>query len=348
MGFEASLVGSPRRCGRCDRVRVIQRVAATAVLVLAVAAGALGAEAPAQGTRPYDQVSSSVRAAFQHLLAAVVDVLPKIAIVVIVLSVFWGLATLARRIARAGAKYVQDASVKLLVTQLPYYLVWAAGLIVMLDAVGVNLQTAVTALGLGGVAIGFALKDILSNLVSGVLMLAMGPFEIGDQIVIGDTEGTVERIELRATQIRTYDGRLVLVPNAEVFTSRITNNTESRVRRASVYVYLGYKEDTGRALSVILDTVRSVPGVVETPPPSMRVRDLSLEGVELEARFWTDSHRTNLMNTASAARVAILRSLKEAGIRLPDPDQRLVTIGPDSARAANADTSSEEGLQSPS
>ena len=94
-----------------------------------------------------------------------------------------------------------------------------------------NLESVATALGLGGVAVGFALKDILSNLVSGVLILAMRPFEIGDQIVISETEGTVEQIELRATQIRTYDGRLVLVPNGEVFTSRITNNTASPLRR---------------------------------------------------------------------------------------------------------------------
>ncbi len=81
-----------------------------------------------------------------------------------------------------------------------------------------NLESVATVLGLGSVAIGFALKDILSNLVSGVLLLVMRPFEIGDQIVIGETERTVEQIELRATQIRTYDGRLVLVPNGEAFT----------------------------------------------------------------------------------------------------------------------------------
>ena len=185
--------------------------------------------------------------------------LPAIATAVAVLLVFWGLATLTRRIVRAAAKYIHDQTTMMIV-QVSYYLVWAVGFLVMFDAVGMNPESVATALGLGSVAIGFALKDILSNLVSGVLILAMRPFAIGDQIVIGDTEGTVEEIELRATQIRTYDGRLVLVPNGEVFTSRITNNTASPLRRASVYVYLGYKTDTGRALSLILDTVRSVPG----------------------------------------------------------------------------------------
>jgi small conductance mechanosensitive channel len=278
----------------------------------------------------------------QRQIAAVFEVLPKIATAAAVLLVFWGLATLVRRIVRAGAEYtIRDRTRKLLVIQVSYYLVWAAGFIVMFDVVGVNLNSAVTALGLGGVAVGFALKDILSNLVSGMLILLMRPFEIDDQIVIGDTEGTVEEIELRATHIRTYDGRLVLVPNGDVFTSRITNNTASPLRRASVYVYLDYKEDVGRALSVILDVVKSVPGVASAPAPSMRLRDFSQDGLQLEARFWADSRRANLMNTASAARVAILRALKEAGIQLPDPDQRLVTMTPAPGRATSDETSAE-------
>ncbi len=277
--------------------------------------------------------ADAVRDAFHHLIVVLVDVVPRMATAVVVLAVFWAVATLVRRMARAVAAHVRDRSVRLLVTQLPYYIVWGMGFVVALDSMGVNLEAAATAFGLGGVAVGFALKDILSNLVSGMLILAMQPFEIGDQIVIGETEGTVEQIELRATQIRTYDGRLVLVPNGEVFTSRITNNTASPVRRASVYVYLGYKEDYGRALKAILNAVRQVPGVAVTPAPSMRLRDLSPTGLQIEARFWTDSHRTNLMNTASAARIAILRALNDAGVRLPDPDQRLVTIGAGSASA---------------
>lgn len=275
---------------------------------------------------------------FQRLIAAFVNVLPAFATAVAVLLVFWGFATLTRRIVRTAAEYIHDQTVRMLIIQVSYYLVWAVGFIVMFDAVGMSPESVATALGLGSVAIGFALKDILSNLVSGVLILAMRPFEIGDQIVIGDTEGTVEEIELRATQIRTYDGRLVLVPNGEVFTSRITNNTASPLRRASVYVYLGYKTDTGRALSLILDTVRSVPGVADTPAPSMRLRDLSPDCLQLEARFWAESRRTNLMNTASAVRVAIVRALKDAGIQLPDPDQRVVTIAPAPPGATRAET----------
>jgi small conductance mechanosensitive channel len=280
----------------------------------------------ALGPPTSQHVSVAVRESFSRLIHAVIHVLPAVVSAVVVLLVFWGLATLARKAARAASRFIQDQTIRLLVVQVTYYLVWIVGIFVTLDAIGMNLQTVTTGLGLGGVAVGFALKDILSNLVSGVLILAMRPFEIGDQIVVGETEGTVEQIELRATHIRTYDGRLVLVPNGEVFTSRITNNTASPLRRGSVSVYLDYKEDTGRALAVILDTLRSVPGVAAFPAPSIGLSDLKIDGVQLEARFWAESHRANLISTASAARVAIVLAMSAAGIRFPDKDQRIVTI----------------------
>lgn len=250
----------------------------------------------------WQQITSAVKDSFLELIRALIQVLPAIGAGMVVLCVFWVLAVLVRRLARVAAKPLHDDTARRLVEQVSYYLVWTIGILVTLKAAGMNLETMATTLGLGGVAIGFALKDILSNLVSGVLLLAMRPFQIGDQIAIGDTEGTVESIELRATQIRTYDGRLVLIPNADIFTSRITNNTASPFRRVSIFVHLAYREDAARALSVMLDSMKSVPGIASTPPPSTRLRDFVPDGVQLEARFWAESRRAELMQTAAAAR----------------------------------------------
>jgi small-conductance mechanosensitive channel len=278
-------------------------------------------------------VSAAVGDLIQRLIGALAHVLPAVLGAIVVLVVFWAVATFARNTARTMTGFMRDQTRRLLVTQLTYYFVWIVGIIVTLDSIGMNLQTFATAFGLGGVAVGFALKDILSNLVSGVLILAMRPFEIGDQIVVGDTEGTVEQIEFRATQIRTYDGRLVLVPNGEVFTSRITNNTASPLRRASVCVYLDYREDTARALALILETVKAVPGVAAFPVPWIGIRDFQLDAVQLETRFWAESDRAQLTGTASAARIEIVRALKAAGIRFPDRDERTVRIAALEARA---------------
>ncbi len=131
-------------------------------------------------------------------------------------------------------RFVSDLTVENLIKQVTYYAVLALGLIIAASAYGLEPEAVAAGLGLTSLALGFALKDILSNFVSGLLILTLRPFELGDQIVIGETQGNVERIELRATLIRTYDGRIVAVPNSETFTSRVTNNTSSPIRCAKV------------------------------------------------------------------------------------------------------------------
>lgn len=273
------------------------------------------------------------------MLDGAAESLPAILTAIAVLVIAWGLATLTQHAVRFGAAYVDSPTLRNLLRQLSYYTVWAVGVLVALDVAGVDVRTMATGLGLGGVALGFALKDILSNLVSGLLILMSHTFEIDDQIVVGDTEGTVERIEVRATHIRTYDGRLVLVPNGEVFTSRVTNNTASPRRRASVFVFLDYDQDLDRALAVILDALPRVHGVAAEPPATVRLHDLTRDHLHIEAAFWTDSRRSDFVETASYVRVAIVQALAKAGIALPDPDDRRVTIvgprGGDTGTAAS-------------
>ena len=193
-------------------------------------------------------------------------------------------------------------------------------------------QSIATAFGLVGVALGFALRDIVSNLVAGVLLISSQEFAIGDQIVVGETEGTVEQVDLRATHIRTYDGRMVIVPNGLIYTSQVINNTESPFRRASVFLHLGYGVDLTLVQRIVLDAVITVQGVAASPPPTMRVNDLAAGAILLEARFWTDSKRLDFMNTASAVREAIVGTLKRHAVPLPDASVRVVR---DAARPAS-------------
>ena len=272
------------------------------------------------------QVRGSVRAALARLLESVADLLPRLFAALVVLGLVWGLATVVRRAARASVPHmVRDRTMQNLLREVAYYAVWLIGLLVALDALGLNPQTFVTGLGLTGVAVGFALKDILSNLVSGILLQALRPFELGDEIVVGPTEGRVEAIELRATHIRDYDGRLVLVPNGEVFTSRVTNNTASPVRRGSVELYTSYSIDFTRAMSVAREAAQATKGVAATPPASARLRELSGGNAIMQVRFWTDSRRSDFVGTSCAVRIAVVLALRDAGIALPEPHLRLLT-----------------------
>jgi small conductance mechanosensitive channel len=310
-----------------DNLRSVDALAADWARALDEALVEASTRRGSRWTRFSAEVRASVTAAFGRLGESLIRIVPRVLAATLVLGLFWGIAAGVRRIMRAvGERLSLDLTVQSLLRQLVYYSIWTIGLLVTVDALGFQAQTVVTGLGLTGLALGFALKDIISNFVSGLLILALRPFQLSDQIVVGDTEGSVERIRLRATDIRTYDGRLVLVPNADLFTSRVTNNTASPIRRAAVPFHVGYGTDLRRALEVAHQAVRGASGVLEEPSPVVRVQDLREGDVQLEARFWTDSRRTDFVATQAAVRASLTEALREAGIALPNPEQRTVTI----------------------
>lgn len=281
------------------------------------------------GGRFFAETRASAEAAFGRLTEAVLNIIPRAIAALAVILVFWGVARGLRAVLRRlFTRTVDDVTVESLIKQLSYYAIIALGFFVAVDALGFDPSTVAAGLGLTGIVLGFALKDILSNFVSGLLLLTLRPFKIGDQIVVGELEGSVERIELRATRLRAYDGRVMLVPNAEVFTSRIVNNTADPVRRGSVGVWLGYDADLRTAVAAIDTATRGARGVLPEPPPVIRLDDLGVDDLHVEVTFWTDSRRADFKNTSSAVRETILDALRAAGIPLPNPDVRIVTIRP--------------------
>lgn len=276
------------------------------------------------------ETRGSFEAAFGRLLVSLIHVVPRALAALLVIASFWLLARLVRLALRAlFRRFFEDETTESLIEQVIYYAIIAIGLIVAIDALGFEPQTVVTGLGLTGLALGFALKDIISNFVSGILILSLRPFDLGDQIAVGATEGTVERIELRATQIRTYGGRIALVPNAELFTSRIINNTAHPIRRGQVTVMLGYDEDLDRGIRAVLAALARSDGVSPERGGAVRIAELGPDDIELEASFWTDSRRSDFSETASNVRRAIVEAFKAEDIDLPDPARRLVAMSPD-------------------
>lgn len=272
-------------------------------------------------------VRASVDTAFARLLEAAISIVPRALAALLVIGVFWALAAGVRGLTRIiSERLVRDRTVENLIKQVSYYTVWLLGLIVAATAFGLEPSTLATGLGLTSLALGFALKDILSNFVSGLLILTLRPLKLGDQIVIGETEGTVERIELRATQIRTYDGRRVLVPNAETFTSRVTNNTAAPVRRAKVLCHLGYEVEVAQVMALLNAAALETEGVIDTPPPLVVLLELRADGLTFQLNFWCDSRRSDFMQTASRVRIRVIRALRDAAVALPDPGTSTVRL----------------------
>ena len=159
------------------------------------------------GRRFLAQVNGNVRAAVARLLEALADLIPSLLAAAFVISLFGLLAAGVRRVLRTKIPLIHEPITQSFIRQISYYAIWVVGILVALDAMGFNPQTLVTGLGLTSVALGLALRDLLSNVVSGVIIQAFRSFELEDQIQIGSVEGSVERISsARRTFARTTAG----------------------------------------------------------------------------------------------------------------------------------------------
>ncbi len=188
----------------------------------------------------------------------------------------------------------------------------------------VKPATIISSLGIGSVAIGFAFKDILQNLLAGILLLINRPYRRGDQIVVKDFEGTVEHIQSRATLIKTYDGRRGIIPNSDVYTSPVMVNTAFPVRRDQFDIGIGYGDKPDRAMTVFAEAIANVEGVEADPAPEVLPWGLDASSVTLRARWWSESKRTNIVHLRARVILAIWQAAADNGIDLPFPTQQIL------------------------
>ncbi|MCA1566998.1 MAG: mechanosensitive ion channel family protein [Acidobacteria bacterium] len=180
---------------------------------------------PAPSPRP----PATLTEVFTELHHSLLRALPGMFRGMLVFLIFWIVAGAGRRVIALAAPRVRaDTGVVLLLSRIYYYGILIFGTITALGAAGMNVSALVTGLGLTGFALGFALKDVLSNLLSGIMLLLYRPFNIGDQIRMGEYEGTIETIRMRDTLVRARDGRLIVIPNTKLITEVVVNNTYAR------------------------------------------------------------------------------------------------------------------------
>ena len=245
--------------------------------------------------------------------------LPGIAAALILIGLFIAAAYAVRVAVRRTANRRDRANLGEVLGSFAYWVVVFVGILLGLTIVlpSLNPGDLVAGLGFGSVAIGFAFKDILQNWLAGLLLLLRQPFRTGDQIVVGDHEGTVERIETRACLIKTYDGRLVIIPNADVYSSATIVNTAFDLRRSEYSVGIGYGDSIDCAREAILGAIAKVDGVERELAPEVLVDDLAASWVSLKARWWTHSRRTDVVHVRAAVIESIKLALDTAGVDMP-------------------------------
>ncbi len=264
----------------------------------------------------------------QSMVNGFIALLPNIVLGLIVFIFFLFVASrikvLVKRLTR-NRRYARNLG--LVLGRLAQGLTILIGLFIALSIVIPTFQAGdlVQLLGISGVAIGFAFRDILQNFLAGILILLTEPFQIDDQIVFKGFEGTVENIETRATTIRTYDGRRIVIPNSELFTNSVTVNTAFDNRRLEYDVGIGYNDDIDRAKQLMLDAMLSVDEVLKDPAPDVLAMELAESTVNIRVRWWVHPPRRadNLISRDKVI-IAIKKTLVANGIDLPFPTQQIL------------------------
>ncbi len=309
------------------------------------------AEAGSEADKASDKTADSLEAdpsaivdKLQTMIEGAMRLLPNLAIAAVVLVLFY---VLSRVVAWTIDRFTQEresANIGKVLGRLSRWLIMLGGLMIAVAIVspGVGPGDLLAALGVGGVAIGFAFKDILQNFLAGVLILLREPFRIGDQIQSSDYEGTVESIETRATIIRTYDGKRVVIPNADIYTSPVVVNTAHKERRSQYDIGIGYGDDLREAIRLIQETLEDVEGVLQEPAPEVLVQELAGSTVNLRARWWTESDQASTIRAGSEVVARVKETLDEAGIDMPFPTN--ITLFHDQTEESDGDrTRQREG-----
>lgn len=202
------------------------------------------------------------------------------------------------------------------------------GLMYALAALGVRLAPLIGLLGIGGIALAFALQDIAENLISGVMLQTKRNFSIGDQVVSNDYVGTIEDVNFRSTSLRTFDGTLVMLPNALVYKNPLEIHTAYAARRTTLGIGVAYDTDLDHAQRVILDAVGSTPDVAAEPPPEAWIEEFGDSSIDFAVWFWHDPAVAVEWRVRSAVAQRVKRALDDAGITIPFP-QRVLHLPPD-------------------
>lgn len=264
----------------------------------------------------------------QGMINGFIVLLPNIVLALIVFAIFFAVARAIKRVVKRLTRDRHQArNLGLVLGRLAQGTILLIGLFVALSIVIPTFRAGdlIQLLGISGVAIGFAFRDILQNFLAGILILLTEPFQINDQIVFQGFEGTVENIETRATTIRTYDGRRIVIPNSELFTNSVTVNTAFESRRLEYDVGIGYGDDIDRAKKLMLEALHSVPEILKDPAPDVLLMELAESTVNIRIRWWINpSRRADDLASRDKVLSTIKKTLVENGIDLPFPTQQIL------------------------
>lgn len=191
--------------------------------------------------------------------------------------------------------------------------------ILAIVAMGVDLSNLAVIAGALSVGIGFGLQDVIKNLVSGIILLFERPFKVGDWVLIGGEEGKIKQINIRSTEVETFNKASVIIPNATLISSSLTNLTHgNNWQRQTIAVGVSYDSDAEQVTKLLLECARSCKKVMKVPAPYVLFKNFGESSLDFELRIYVSDIWSG-WSAGSDVRYEILRRFREANINIAYP-----------------------------
>ena len=253
--------------------------------------------------------------------------LPNLAVAVVVLVGFWLIAKLARDVLQRVLRRVSHSEqVNRLIAHTVFLGLLAIGTFVALGILGLQKTVASLLAGAGIItlALGFAFQDIAANIMAGIYLSVQRPFRPGHVIKTNDYFGTVKRIHLRWTEIRTQQGQVLLVPNKQVFENPLLNYSSTGRRRVDLRLGVSYGDDLEKSKRVAVQAVEGVSTRVEDADVEFFYEEFGDSSINFVVRFWIEyARQPDFLKAQSEAIERIKKAFDENGITIPFPTQTL-------------------------
>jgi small-conductance mechanosensitive channel len=239
----------------------------------------------------------------------------------ILILVYIGARIARRLLLRAFKSTGFDPHLETLLSQLVFYGIIALGVIWVLGGFGLSVV-------LLSVIVGFALKDLIQNFASGLLIMGTRPFHAGDWILVNGNEGIVAEVGWRGTFIDTFDGRRVIVPNSEIISHTVTNNSLRTQLRTTIKLSVAFQNDFARVETTILDALDGIDGISPSPAPSVQIEAINGAAMNLNVYIWIFEPQNRQTRVVSDALSAIKDALAGEQMELNPPAPLVAPLNP--------------------
>lgn len=251
--------------------------------------------------------------------------LPQLGHAVLILVAFWLGNILVRWILRAilSRTKVHQELITILIDNVLWVGIWIAGFVTAFRTFGVDLNSALASIGFLSVAVGFAAKDSLGNIIAGMMIFWDKPFQVGEWIEVEGQLGQVKYITVRSTRIKTLDNTYIILPNQTIINSPLINHSAHGAIRIKIPVSIGYDQSIDWARHTLLELPKDIAAISKEPEPDVVVSNLGDSGIELQLRVWL-----NDVSKERAIRYQLQEEIRKAfgdvDIEIPYPHRTVI------------------------